>query len=507
MKKSSKTFSHPRPLPKYSQRAREVFREGSVARDEWLKCYPSSWKGSIVAEAMGHPAKFSSKLIRRIYEHVISEGWVKAGDRVLDPFGGVALGALDAMRFGLDWTGVELEEKFFRIGNENISLWNGKFGMMPHWGSGRLLHGDSRSLIGLIGRTGLTVDGGQLTVSSPPYAESIKTNAKGSGIDYSKAKSGGKGRTVGRESIAQGYGESDGQLGMMKSSVDSYELVVGSPPFAQQQQGGGIADALNGRSDYQITVKGGVEKNQGYQFDAAISSPPFLQSEGGTPEPKVGGVIDAKLYKRHAAGNKSANGYGKMDGQLSSMKEVTPPPAPPQSDEEQERHLERGMKAKGHDVSRVGKNYSDAIGYGQSNGQLGNDSGDDFWMAARVIVEQVYEALEVGGHACWVVKDYVKAKKIVPFANQWRGLCEAAGFITVHEHRAMLVHHKGNQGMLDGGVHEVKTESKSFFRRLAEKKGSPRIDWEVVLCMVKVAPPPTPPQNDKEQERRLERGV
>lgn len=106
-------------------------------------------------------------------------------------------------------------------------------------------------------------------------------------------------------------------------------------------------------------------------------------------------------------------------------------------------------------------------------------------LAARAIVEQVYSALTPGGHACWVVKDYVKNKQVVPFCDQWRQLCEAVGFETLHEHRAMLVHHKGKQGMLEGGTKDITTESKSFFRRLAEKKGSPRIDWEVVYCMEK----------------------
>ena len=32
-----------------------------------------------------------------------------------------------------------------------------------------------------------------------------------------------------------------------------------------------------------------------------------------------------------------------------------------------------------------------------------------------------------------------------------------------------------------------KKERKSFFRRLAERKGSPAIDYEVVLCMRKEA--------------------
>jgi len=69
--------------------------------DEWSGCYPSQWVGMIVPGAIVHPAKFSSRLIRRIYEHITEEGWVKPGDMVVDPFAGVALGALDAMRLGL----------------------------------------------------------------------------------------------------------------------------------------------------------------------------------------------------------------------------------------------------------------------------------------------------------------------------------------------------------------------------------------------------------------------
>jgi len=98
---------------------------------DWHNCYPSNWKGVIVTEAMSHPAKYSSKLIRRIYEHMLEMDWLKPGDRVVDPFGGVALGALDAMRLGLDWTGVELESKFATLGYLNISQWNVRYGNMP----------------------------------------------------------------------------------------------------------------------------------------------------------------------------------------------------------------------------------------------------------------------------------------------------------------------------------------------------------------------------------------
>src|SRR5574341_723840 len=104
--------------------------------DIWTGCYPSRWKGMIVPEAIVHPAKFSSRLIARIYHHMLDEGWLKAGDVVLDPFAGVALGALDAMRLGLHWRGVELERKFADLGNANIEYWNRRFSKNAPWGEG-----------------------------------------------------------------------------------------------------------------------------------------------------------------------------------------------------------------------------------------------------------------------------------------------------------------------------------------------------------------------------------
>lgn len=281
---------------------------------------------------------------------MIDEGWINAGDVVIDPFGGVGLGGLDAMRYGCTWVGVELEARFVALGNQNINLWNNRYAPhFPGWGTARLIQGDSRKLLEVIGEAGAVV-------SSPPYADGCAHKG-------------------------------------------------GDDPKPEYIEGG------------EIHLPG---------IHGMVSSPPYAETDLGGD----GGILtrDDKMRKSH------------------------------------------GMLV-------------EDINYGTTPGQLGG--ADDFWLAARQIVDQVYAALAPGGHAVWVVKHFVKYKQRVDFPGQWRQLCEAAGFVTVHEHRAWLVEDKGTQFTLDGNRHSRKIERKSFFRRLAENKGSPRIDWETVYCMRK----------------------
>jgi len=126
---------------------------------------------------------------------------------------------------------------------------------------------------------------------------------------------------------------------------------------------------------------------------------------------------------------------------------------------------------------------ADISGYGNAQGQL--SGGTDFWSAARLIVEQTYAVLKPGGHAVWVTKDYVRNRQRVPFSDNWQALCEAVGFKHVCSHRALFVVDNGQQLGLDGRHRANRKERKSFFRRLAESKGSPRIDHEDVRYFVK----------------------
>jgi hypothetical protein len=325
---------------------------------DWQNLYNGKWKGEITEQSFKHPAKYSQKLIQKIYNHALEEGWIYPGATVLDPFGGVGLGAIYSMLSGVNWIGVEIEPRFHKLAEENIALWERKYRSM-NLGTAKVILGDSRYIIN---------GNFDLSLSSPPYAE---TRLNHDGIE-------GAGHN-------DSYGEADGQMGRMKAG--NFELAISSPPYGDIAQSGG--------------EKGLKERNIGL-----------------------------------TGGERCFSEYGESEGQLGRMK----------------------MK---------------------------DDDNGTFWIAAKTIVTSVFNSLKPGGHSVWVVKNYIKDKELILFCDQWRALCESCGFKTIHMHKAWMVKNMGTQISLDGEYIQKERQYKSFFRVLNEKKGAPRIDWEIVWCMEK----------------------
>jgi hypothetical protein len=115
------------------------------------------------------------------------------------------------------------------------------------------------------------------------------------------------------------------------------------------------------------------------------------------------------------------------------------------------------------------------------NANLGNQKGDSFWAGARCIIQNVYDVLEFGGHSIWNTKDYVRKGQRIPFSDMWLDLCEDIGFTLVCRHQATML---GKVQHTFVGESKV-TQRKSFYRRLVEKQGSPKIDLEDIICMKK----------------------
>lgn len=204
--------------------------------NQWEGCYDDGWQGDIIPEAFSHPAKFSRGLIHRIYKHAKEMGWFKPGDYVLDPFGGVALGGLDAMGMGLNWRGIELEWKFVALGRLNIALWNRQLDGWPNLGTAWIVQGDSRRLL-VDGCDWLSLDQGlhnpveclapapstnlkaDLVVSSPPFESCLqagKNDSRESQWKFiQKCIRDGHGHSSKKLAPSMGinYGKTEGQIG------------------------------------------------------------------------------------------------------------------------------------------------------------------------------------------------------------------------------------------------------------------------------------------------------
>lgn len=218
--------------------------------------------------------------------------------------------------------------------------------------------------------------------------------------------------------------------------------------------------------------------------DAVIGSPPFANQ------------VQAKDPKYQGAGpghGPRHSDYGSSPGQLGAMPEgrfdacvgsppyegsLTPGNSLGQKAARREVLRGRGMKLGGGNLLYDTR-------YSLSKTNIGNQIGATFFPAAREVLEQCRAVLKPGGYAIWVTKRFVRGGKIVEFSDQWAALCEATGLRLVCRHRAMLVEQRGVQAGIFGQDKKIGSSRKSFFRLLAERKGSPAIDWEDVLCFEK----------------------
>ena len=233
---------------------------------DWTGCYDDSWGDMIVEgcpeilkslfgtipkeeSAYTHPAKFARGLIQRIILHGLAEGLWQPGDLIGDPFGGVALGGIVAAYNGLRWVGVELEQTFVDLGNENIRLHRQK------WENGdlpipTLLQGDSRNFAAIVGQ----VSG---IVTSPPYISGghhpDQTGSWGGRLCDHEHKGLGS-----KESAS--YGSTPGQIGCL--APGDLDAVVTSPPFGEDHP---CASQTRAKKDYHAFTRGDSTKRDHQQ--------------------------------------------------------------------------------------------------------------------------------------------------------------------------------------------------------------------------------------------------
>ncbi|KKM26953.1 hypothetical protein LCGC14_1579580 [marine sediment metagenome] len=376
-------------------------------------------------------------LLKRILDHCKDEGW---GGVIVDPFGGIGstgiLGAYD----GYMVICVELEQKFVELAKQNFELHRNAF---EEFGCPYpvIIQGDSRKLCSVI------EESVELIISSPPFQ-----GAHQGGVDSTSLNTGACKRPwLDKATENNGYGQTPGQLGSMKAG--KVDMVISSPPYAETPV----------ECTHRTSNKRGDESDPNYR-------PSWTR----------------KLKEGY---DETKRPYGQTKGNLGNLKAgdvdlvVSSPPYEGSLANDTRKTKNETWQGKRPDGSNRGGEIK-AIDYGKGKGQLGQEQGPTFWQAAKEIVQQCHKILKPGGHAIFVCKDFVRKGKRVPFSDDWQRLCESVGFKTIHRHKAMLVKEDVKDDLFGGKIVK-KTERKSFFRRLAEAKGSPKIDWEDVICMEK----------------------
>lgn len=486
----------------------------------WHNCYSDNLKGIICDEAFCHPAKFSYGLIARIYSHLLERGWLQEGDLVADPFAGVGIGGIVAAANGLRWIGVELEEKFCKLAEDSFSLHGEHWEMMgkPY---PVILQGDSRNFSSIIREA---VDS---IITSPPYSRSLDdghpSNTRTDGTLFS-------------------YGfDSDGQIGAMKEGnlEEVVDSIITSPPFGRDIE----PHRARPMEEWRGTEKWGgphsVVRAQGYGHSEG--------QLGGMPEGDhaevVSGIITSPPYATSATGHKPSTGFSSTEarierlkaagynaeamltpgrrahGNLGEMEHYSDNPtnmgnlpegsheevveaivtSPPWEKTSHERtfHSDEELEAfaKQQWVYREGGRSLEATkaflqkdwqGYSETEGQIGQEESETYWASCAQVYSECWKTLRIGGILCVVVKAFVRNKQIVDLPSQTLELLQAIGFEPLERIRAWMVSPATQKSLMPEIKEDYQKSRKSFFRRLAESKGSPHVDFEEVLIVQKL---------------------
>ena len=494
-----------------------IFVDGHGMCEVWTlpKVSPKKQRrGKYVQESFVHPAKMDVVLC-----HKIIETYTEPGETVLDPMSGIFTTGIEAMLLGRNAVGVELEDKFVKLSEQNIELIEKAQTLTPK-GKAVVIKGDSRELSKLLGEKA------DVAVFSPPYAESLSEKAGGMAGEWDKDG------TCIKKKLPSPYSANNANIGNLKYGKP-VDAIVTSPPFAEAQRGGGIAKHgydgpkhtktdLVGRRSYMPENVGDGEGNIARmpygKVDTIVTSPPYapmgdrqngkkiakslakhdairgfaaggsFRGSYGTDDrrnvgnPRKYGRVDAvitsppysesmskkrKGYTTHPELSKTRHmGLGSSDENIGNLRHgkvdsiITSPPyeesmgkkhhspradqiaeekslpttytervdtivtSPPYegSLEATSRHTKGGIPARDKQLGQTGFYPS------ENPENIGNLKNETYLEAMFQVYRECYKTLKPGGKMVLVIKDFVRAKKVVRLDLDTKRLCEAVGF-------------------------------------------------------------------------------
>lgn len=451
----------------------------------WRGCYSQRfdlWS----PESIAHPAKMAPGLCFRILEYLEELGLVKPDSVILDPMGGIGTSALVACAKGYRAITVELEPKFVAFQEANKEYAQRRLHKEFDW---QILQGDARKLSQLLSERGL------VSLTSPPYQDSVSTGM--GGIDWSKGKrEDGTPRDKSKEpafehhagmGLPHNYGNTEGQIGNLK---DRPLATVMSPPYGIEKTSGGLntkpprnADDQGGRSPDSPSQSGaragyGDSENQiGNLPDkplATIVSPPYTKTEATIKED-----VWRKNRIRHGrspdCSRISAGGtIGESEGQITNLPDrpLTTVMSPPY---EGGGHHKGMLDSWGGANTPVSNDNKEKHGYGSSPGQIEDAN---CYLGAML---QVYaEIAKISDILVVVVKNPTRNGKLRRLDLDTISILKQSGWKIHCQHQALLFEETEHENLFGDKVKKVKGRM-SFFKRLAYIKGSPIAAWEDIL--------------------------
>lgn len=219
--------------------------------------------------------------------------------------------------------------------------------------------------------------------------------------------------------------------------------------------------------------------------DMLITSPPYGEGQTRDRAPVQAGAISDMMSRAY-----TQDRQGVTPGNLAAMRARAADfdallTSPPYMDVIQKGE---GPGARHDHVSHSEANarkLTNAPEYGRAEGQLGRLLADSFWGAARSIMLESFRVIRPGGVAIYVLRDFVRKGKVVPFCDQWLALGKACGFVPLEYIRSWLVRTVSADTDLLGDLRVKTVQNKAMFRTLAERNGSPPIDFDVILVLRK----------------------
>ena len=249
--------------------------------------------------------------------------------------------------------------------------------------------------------------------------------------------------------------------------------IMGQLPYANRVDDHGTGPVAEKSGKYGATdgQVGNLRMNAG-----AITSPPFSQPETRDRTPVQAGEVASNMARSYTMDRQAMSPGNLAMLPIGAASALTSPPY--MNSVVNPGNVNNAMR------DRLDKVHHDADGYSANAENLGNAAPDTYWSACATIYQQLHDLLLPGGVFVCVVKSFVKQGKMVDLPQMTLDLLLSQGWQPVVWIDALLAS-EGVQGSMLEGVPDYQKSRKSFFRRLAERKGSPKIDAEVVLVMMR----------------------